>query len=220
MKFFIDSADPEQIKKYWDLGIIDGVTTNPSLATKVGRPFKDLVLEILAIVDGPISLEVLSTDYENILKEARSISLLHKNVVVKIPMIPDGVRAVKVLSAENIKTNVTLIFNPAQALLAAKAGATYVSPFLGRLDDIGEDSINMLKEIVTIFDRHNFSTNVLAASIRSTRMVEEAAMSGADVATIPPEILEKLYKHPLTDKGIEQFLSDYSKSGMAPLITV
>jgi transaldolase len=220
MKFFIDSADPEQIKKYWDLGIIDGVTTNPSLATKVGRPFKDLVLEILAIVDGPISLEVLSTDYENILKEARSISLLHKNVVVKIPMIPDGVRAVKVLSAENIKTNVTLIFNPSQALLAAKAGATYVSPFLGRLDDIGEDSINMLKEIVTIFDRYNFATNVLAASIRSTRMVEEAAMVGADVATIPPEILEKLYKHPLTDKGIEQFLADYAKSGMAPLITV
>lgn len=218
MKFFIDSADPELIKKYWDLGIIDGVTTNPTLATKVGRPFRDLVLEILAIVDGPISLEVLSTDYENILREARGLSLLHKNVVVKIPMIPEGVRAVKVLSSENIKTNVTLIFNPSQALLAAKAGATYVSPFLGRLDDIGENSLGMLKEIVAIFDRYNFATNVLAASIRSTRQVEEVAIAGADVATIPPEIIEKLYKHPLTDKGLEQFLADYAKSGMEPLI--
>lgn len=220
MKFFIDSADPEQIKKYWDLGIIDGVTTNPSLATKVGRPFKDLVLEILAIVDGPISLEVLSTDYENILKEARSLSLLHKNVVVKIPMIPDGIRAVKVLSGENIKTNVTLVFSPAQALLAAKVGATYVSPFLGRLEDIGENSLNMLKEIIAIFDRFNFATNVLAASIRSARQVEEVAMAGADVVTIPPEILETLYKHPLTDKGIEKFLADYKNSGMPPLIAV
>jgi transaldolase len=220
MKFFIDSADPVQIKKFWDLGIIDGVTTNPTLATKVGRPFKDLVLEIFAIVDGPISLEVLSTDYENILKEARSLALLNKNVVVKIPMIPEGVRAVKTLSAEGIKTNVTLIFSPSQALLAAKAGATYVSPFLGRLDDIGENSLNMLKEIVTIFDRFNFETNVLAASIRTTRQIEEVAMIGADVATIPPEILEKLYQHTLTDKGIEKFLEDYKNSGMEPLITV
>jgi len=218
MKFFIDSADPEQIKKFWDLGIIDGVTTNPTLATKVGRPFKDLVLEILAIVDGPISVEVLSTDYENILKEARSLSLLHKNIVVKIPLIPDGVRAVKVLSGEGIKTNVTLIFSPAQALLAAKAGATYVSPFLGRLDDIGENSLEMIKEIIAIFDKYQFPTNVLAASIRSTRQVEDVAIAGADVATIPPEILEKLYKHPLTDKGLEQFLADYKNSGQEPII--
>jgi len=218
MKLFIDSADPEQIKKYWEAGIIDGVTTNPTLATKVGRPFKDLVLEILAIVDGPISLEVLSTDYEGILKEARSLSLLHKNVVVKVPIIPEGIKAVTQLSREGIKTNVTLVFSPAQALLAGKAGATYVSPFLGRLDDIGENSLNMLKEIVAIFDRYNFPTNVLAASIRSTRQVEEVAIAGADVATIPPEVLEKLYKHPLTDKGLEQFLADYQKSGMAPLI--
>jgi len=220
MKFFIDSADPEQIKKYWDLGIIDGVTTNPTLATKVGRPFRDLVLEIFAIVDGPISLEVLSKDYENILKEARSLSLLHKNVVVKIPMIPDGIRAVKVLSSENIKTNVTLVFSPAQALLAAKVGATYVSPFLGRLDDIGENSLNMLKEIIAIYDKYNFATNVLAASIRSARQVEEVAIAGADVVTIPPEILETLYKHPLTDKGIEKFLADYQQSGMDPLIKI
>lgn len=218
MKFFIDSADPEQIKKFWDLGIVDGVTTNPTLATKVGRPFKDLVLEILAIVDGPISVEVLSTDYENILKEARSLSLLHKNIIVKIPLIPDGVRAVKVLSGEGIKTNVTLIFSPAQALLAAKAGATYVSPFLGRLDDIGENSLVMIKEIIAIFDRYQFPTNVLAASIRSTRQVEDVAIAGADVATIPPEILEKLYNHPLTDKGLEQFLADYKNSGQEPII--
>ena len=218
MKFFIDSADPEQIKKYWDAGIIDGVTTNPTLATKVGRPFKDLVLEILAIVDGPVSLEVLSTDCEGMLREGRGLSLLHKNVVVKIPMIPEGVKAAKILSSEGIKTNVTLVFSPAQALLAAKVGATYVSPFLGRLDDIGENSLAMLKEIVTIFDRYNFPTNVLAASIRSTRQVEEVAMAGADVATIPPEVLEKLFKHPLTDKGLEQFLADYQKSGMEPLV--
>lgn len=220
MKFFIDSADPEQIKKYWDLGIIDGVTTNPTLATKVGRPFKDLVLEILAIVDGPISVEVLSTDYENILKEARSLSLLHKNIVVKVPLIPDGVRAVKVLSSEGIKTNVTLVFSPSQALLAAKAGATYVSPFLGRLDDIGQDSLKMIKEIIAIFDKFQFQTNVLAASIRSPRQVEEVAMAGADVATIPPEILEQLYKHELTDKGLEKFLKDYKESGQEPIISV
>jgi transaldolase len=220
MKFFIDCADPVQIKKYWDAGIIDGVTTNPTLATKVGRPFKDLVLEILAIVDGPVSLEVLSTDHENIIKEARSLSLLHKNVIVKVPLIEEGIRAVKQLSGEGIKTNVTLCFSPAQAILAAKAGATYVSPFLGRLEDIGEESMMMLKEIVQIFDRYNFATNVLAASIRTVRQVEEAAMIGADVATIPPEVLEKLYKHPLTDKGLEQFLADYQKSGMEPLIRV
>ena len=218
MKFFIDSADPQLIKKYWDAGIIDGVTTNPTLATKVGRPFKDLVLEILAIVNGPISLEVLSTDYDGILKEARSLSLLHKNVVVKVPMISEGIKAVKQLSNDGIKTNVTLVFSPAQALLAAKAGATYVSPFLGRLDDIGEESLVVLKEIVQIFDRYNFATNVLAASIRSVRQVEEVALMGADVATIPPEVLEKLYKHPLTDKGLEQFLADYKNSGMEPLI--
>jgi len=218
MKIFIDTADPVLIKKYWDAGIIDGVTTNPSLAAKVGRPFKDLVLEILAIVDGPISLEVLSTDYEGILREARSLALLHKNVVVKVPLIPEGIKAVKTLSSEGIKTNVTLVFSASQALLAAKAGATYVSPFLGRLDDIGENSLNLLKDIVAIFDKFNFATNVLAASIRSSRQVEEAAIIGADVATIPPEILESLYKHPLTDKGIEKFLSDYKNSGMEPLV--
>jgi transaldolase len=218
MKFFIDCADPAEVKKYWELGMIDGVTTNPTLATKVGRPFKDLVREILAIVDGPVSLEVLSKDYEGIMREARALSLLHKNVVVKVPMLAEGIRAVKDLSKENIKTNVTLVFSPAQALLAGKAGATYVSPFLGRLDDIGQDSMQLLDEIVTIMGNYDFATQVLAASIRSTRQVAEAALIGADVATIPPEVLEKLYQHPLTDKGLERFLADWQKSGFEPLV--
>jgi transaldolase len=218
MQLFIDSADPEQIRKYWDLGIIDGVTTNPSLAVKVGRPFKDLVQEIFTIVDGPISLEVLSTDYDGMMREAHALAILNKNVVVKVPMLPDGVKAVKALSREGIKTNMTLVFQPAQALLAAKAGATYVSPFLGRLEDIGEDSKEVLEQIVQIFSNYNFETKVLAASIRSTRDVAMAALIGANVATVPPEILEKLYKHPLTDKGIEQFLKDYQSSGFEPLV--
>ena len=218
MKFFVDSADPAEVKKYWDLGLIDGVTTNPTLATKVGRPFKDLVKEILAIVDGPVSLEVLSKDYDGIMREARALSLLHKNVVVKVPMLPDGIKAVKDLSKENIKTNVTLVFSPAQALLAGKAGASYVSPFLGRLDDIGQDSMLLLEEIVTIMANYDFPTQVLAASIRSTRQVAEAALIGADVATVPPEILEKLYQHPLTDKGLERFLADWQKSGFEPIV--
>lgn len=218
MKYFIDSADPEQIKKYWDLGIIDGVTTNPSLAVKVGRPFKELVHEIFAIVDGPISLEVLSTDYEGIMREARALALLHKNVVVKIPMLPDGIKAVKALSAEGIKTNVTLVFQPAQAILAAKAGATYVSPFVGRLEDIGQESPDLLSEIVTIFQNYGFTTEVLAASIRDVRDVVVAGLIGADVATVPPQILEKMFKHPLTDSGLKTFLDDYQKSGFEPLV--
>jgi transaldolase len=218
MKFFIDSADPVLIKKYLELGMVDGVTTNPSLAAKVGRPFKELAHEILELVDGPVSLEVLSTDYEGIMREAHAIALLHKNVVVKIPMIAEGLKAVKVLSAEGIKTNVTLIFSSAQALLAAKAGATYVSPFLGRLDDIGDESEDLLTEIVTIFQNFGFKTQVLAASIRSVAQVELAALVGADVATIPPEIMEKLYKHPLTDVGLARFLEDYKNSGFEPLV--
>lgn len=218
MQFFIDTADPSEIKKYWEMGLIDGVTTNPSLASKVGRPFKDLVKEIFSIVNGPISLEVLATDTDNILREARSLALLNTNVVVKVPLIPEGLKAVKILSSEGIKTNVTLVFSPAQALLAAKAGASYVSPFLGRLEDIGQDSLLLLEEIVTIMANYDFQTKVLAASIRSTRQVAEAALIGADVATIPPDILAKLWQHPLTDKGLEQFLADYKKSGMEPLV--
>ena len=218
MKYFIDSADPEQIRKYWDLGIIDGVTTNPSLAVKVGRPFKDLVHEIFNIVDGPISLEVLSTDYDGIMREARALAVLHGNVVVKVPLLPEGIKAVKALSAEGIKTNVTLVFQPVQAILAAKAGATYVSPFVGRLEDIGQDSPQLLQEIVTIFDNYNFNTQVLAASMRDTRDVVVAALIGADVATVPPAILDMMYNHPLTDAGLAKFLSDYQKSGFEPLV--
>lgn len=218
MKFFIDSADPEQIRKYYEMGMIDGVTTNPSLAVKVGRPFKDLVHEILTIVDGPISLEVLSTDYDGIMREAHALALLHKNVVVKIPMLPEGIKAVKALSAEGIKTNVTLVFQPAQALLAAKAGATYVSPFVGRLEDIGQESTTLLQEIVAIYENYGFTTNVLAASIRDVRDVVSAALIGADVATIPPEILAKMAQHPLTDAGLAKFLNDYKNSGFEPIV--
>ncbi len=218
MKIFIDTADPSLIKKYWDMGMIDGVTTNPSLASKVGRPFEDVVKEIFQTVDGPISLEVLSTDFEGILREARSLALLNKNVVVKIPLIEEGLKAVKVLSKEDIKTNVTLVFSANQALLAAKAGATYISPFLGRLDDNGENGLEVLKEIVDIVHGYKFSSMVLAASIRSDAMVKQVALIGADVATIPPEILEKLSKHELTTKGLEKFLNDYKEAGLKPLV--
>jgi len=218
MQFFIDTADPSEIKKYWDMGLIDGVTTNPSLASQVGRPFKDLVKEIFTIVNGPISLEVLSTDFDGIMREAKSLSLLNANVVVKVPLIPEGLKAVKALSSEGIKTNVTLVFSTSQALLAAKAGATYVSPFLGRLDDIGQDSSMLLEEIVTVMANYDFPTKVLAASIRSSRQVALAALLGADVATIPPQILEKLAQHPLTDKGLERFLKDYKEAGLEPLV--
>jgi len=218
MQFFIDTADPAEIKKYWDMGLIDGVTTNPSLASQVGRPFKELVTEIFSIVNGPISLEVLSTDFEGIMREAKSLSLLNANVVVKVPLIPEGLKAVKALSSEGIKTNVTLVFSTSQALLAAKAGATYVSPFLGRLDDIGQDSSLLLEEIVTVMANYDFPTKVLAASIRSSRQVALAALLGADVATIPPAILEKLAQHPLTDKGLEKFLKDYKEAGLEPLV--
>ncbi len=218
MQFFIDTADPAEIKKYWDMGLIDGVTTNPSLASQVGRPFKELVTEIFSIVNGPISLEVLSTDFNGIMREAKSLSLLNANVVVKVPLIPEGLKAVKALSSEGIKTNVTLVFSTSQALLAAKAGATYVSPFLGRLDDIGQDSSLLLEEIVTVMANYDFPTKVLAASIRSSRQVALAALLGADVATIPPAILEKLAQHPLTDKGLEKFLKDYKEAGLEPLV--
>lgn len=218
MKIFIDTADTSEIIKYWDAGIIDGVTTNPSLASKVNKPFKEVVTEILSIVNGPISLEVLSTEYEDILREARSLALLNANVVVKIPFIEDGIKAVKVLSREGIKTNVTLVFQPAQAILAAKVGATYVSPFIGRLNDIGQDGFLMLEEIVEIYNNYNFKTEVLAASIRSVRDVVNAAQIGSDIITIPPEILGKMYKHPLTDSGLAKFLEDYKNSNFEPIV--
>ncbi|KXK25879.1 MAG: putative transaldolase [candidate division WS6 bacterium OLB20] len=218
MKIFIDTADPEEIRKYHDLGIIDGVTTNPTLATKVGRPYKEIVQEILAMVDGPVSLEVLGTAYDDIMREAHGLAALHKNVVVKVPMIPDGIKAVSHLSKEGIKTNVTLVFSPTQALLAAKVGATYVSPFVGRVDDISADGMELIAEIREIFDNGGYETNILSASDRTPRHVALAAMYGADVATVKPENIGKMFRHPLTDIGLEQFIKDFMESGQEALV--
>jgi transaldolase len=211
MKFFIDSANIDQIKEAASYGLLDGVTTNPSLVAKEGRDFIELLNEIVQIVDGPISAEVVSTDYEGILKEARELAKIHKNIVVKIPLIKEGIKAVKTLSSEGIKTNVTLCFSPTQALLAAKAGATYISPFVGRLDDISHVGMDLIEQIVQIYRNYDFETQVLVASVRHPLHVVEAAMMGADVATIPFDVIEKLFKHPLTDIGLEKFLSDWKK---------
>ncbi|MGK9370051.1 fructose-6-phosphate aldolase [Melioribacter sp. Ez-97] len=211
MKFFIDSANIDQIKEAASYGLLDGVTTNPSLVAKEGRDFIELLNEIVQIVDGPVSAEVVSTDYEGILKEARELAKIHKNIVVKIPLIKEGIKAVKTLSSEGIKTNVTLCFSPTQALLAAKAGATYISPFVGRLDDISHVGMDLIEQIVQIYRNYDFETQVLVASIRHPLHVVEAAMMGADVATIPFDVIEKLFKHPLTDIGLEKFLSDWKK---------
>lgn len=211
MKFFIDTADVEAIKKYHAWGVVDGVTTNPSLIAKEGVKFEDRIREILEIVDGPISAEVVATDMEGMLKEAREFAKWHKNIVIKIPMIPEGLKALKVLSAEGIKTNVTLVFSVGQALMAAKNGATYVSPFVGRLDAINEDGMELIENIVQMYENYNFDTQVLVASVRHIGHVEEAAVIGAHVATIPPQVLEDLIKHPLTDKGLETFLADWEK---------
>ncbi|HHZ00396.1 MAG TPA: fructose-6-phosphate aldolase [Sedimentibacter sp.] len=209
MKLFIDTANVEEIKKANDMGVICGVTTNPSLIAKEGRNFEDVVKEITSIVDGPISAEVISLDSEGMIKEAMELSKIHKNIVIKIPMTLEGLKAVKVLSREKIKTNVTLIFSAGQALLAAKAGATYVSPFVGRLDDIGNDGMNIIKETVEIFKNYEIDTEIIAASIRHPMHVIEAAKLGCHIATVPYKVLVQLTKHPLTDKGIDQFLKDW-----------
>ena len=209
MKLFIDTANVEEIRKANDMGVICGVTTNPSLIAKEGRIFKDVVREITSIVDGPISAEVISLDSEGMIREAVELAKIHKNIVIKIPMTVEGLKAVKVLSKENIKTNVTLIFSAGQALLAAKAGASYVSPFVGRLDDIGNDGMTIIKEIVDIFWNYEIDTEIIAASIRHPMHVIEAAKSGCHIATIPYKVIEQLAKHPLTDKGIDQFLKDW-----------
>ncbi|HOA20259.1 MAG TPA: fructose-6-phosphate aldolase [Sedimentibacter sp.] len=209
MKLFIDTANVEEIRKANDMGVICGVTTNPSLIAKEGRIFKDVVKEITDIVDGPISAEVISLDSEGMIKEAVELSKIHKNIVIKIPMTAEGLKAVKVLSKEKIKTNVTLIFSAGQALLAAKAGASYVSPFVGRLDDIGNDGMNIIKETVEIFKNYNIDTEIIAASIRHPMHVIEAAKLGCHIATIPYKVIMQLTKHPLTDKGIDQFLKDW-----------
>ena len=211
MKLFIDTAKVEDIRKANDMGVISGVTTNPSLIAKEGRDFNEVIREITTIVDGPISGEVKATtvDAEGMIKEGREIAAIHTNMVVKIPMTVEGLKAVKVLSAEGIKTNVTLIFTANQALLAAEAGATYVSPFLGRLDDINQSGVDLIEEIVTIFDNYGYDTEIIAASIRNPVHVTECALAGADIATVPYSVIEQMTKHPLTDQGIERFQKDY-----------
>ena len=211
MKFFIDTADINEIKAALEIGIIDGVTTNPSLIAKTGKDFKTVVDEICAVVDGPISVEAISMDAEGLIKEARELSKVNKNIVVKIPMTEEGLKAVKKVSQEGIHTNVTLVFSPTQAILAAKAGATYISPFVGRLDDISHIGMDIVGQIVTIYDNYDFSTEVIVASVRNPLHVVEAALLGADVSTIPFNVIKQLVKHPLTDIGIEKFLSDWKK---------
>ncbi len=211
MKFFIDTADINEIKAALEIGIIDGVTTNPSLIAKTGKDFKTVVDEICAVVDGPISVEAISMDAEGLIKEARELSKVNKNIVVKIPMTEEGLKAVKKVSQEGIHTNVTLVFSPTQAILAAKAGATYISPFVGRLDDISHIGMDIVGQIVTIYDNYDFSTEVIVASVRNPLHVVEAALLGADVSTIPFSVIKQLVKHPLTDIGIEKFLSDWKK---------
>ena len=212
MKFFIDTANIKEIKEAAALGILDGVTTNPSLVAKEGKDFRKLLDEILAIVDGPVSAEVISTDYDGILKEAREYSKIHHNIVVKVPLIKEGLKAVKTLSDEKIKTNVTLCFSPSQALLAAKAGATYISPFVGRLDDISHDGMELISQIVQIYKNYSYQTQVLVASIRHPLHLVEAALMSADVCTMPFSVIDRLFNHPLTDVGLEKFLSDWKKT--------
>ena len=211
MRFFVDTANVEDIRKANDMGIICGVTTNPSLIAKEGRDFAEVIKEITSIVDGAISGEVkaTTTDAEGMIKEGREIAAIHPNMVVKIPMTVEGLKAVKVLTAEGVKTNVTLVFTAAQALLAARAGATYVSPFLGRLDDISMPGIDLINEIAEIFSVHQIETQIIAASIRNPIHVIDCAKAGADIATVPYKVLEQMTKHPLTDQGIEKFQKDY-----------
>lgn len=211
MKFFIDTANISEIRKAWEVGVIDGVTTNPSLMSKEERNPEELLREICSIVDGPVSAEAVSLKSEEMVREAEALSKIHKNIVVKIPMTEEGLKAVKKLSAAGIKTNVTLVFSSAQALLAAKAGATYVSPFVGRLDDIGHAGMNLINEMMDIFDNYMFDAQIIVASIRNPLHVIEAAKMGAHVATIPYSVITQLIKHPLTDIGIERFLKDWEK---------
>jgi transaldolase len=209
MKFFIDTADVKEIREAHALGLVDGVTTNPSLIAKSGRKFKDVIKEIVSIVDGPISAEVISLDAPGMIKEGKELAKIHKNIVVKLPMTPEGLKACKALTEKGIKTNVTLIFTSMQALLAAKAGATYVSPFVGRLDDISQDGMGIIEEIRTIFDNYGYMAEIIVASVRNPIHVLNSALIGADVATIPYSVMIQLAKHPLTDAGIEKFLKDW-----------
>jgi transaldolase len=209
MEIFIDSAEADKIRKYAELGIVDGVTTNPTLILKSGRKQREAIEEICKIVSGPVSVEGVSEDAEGIVKEGEEFAKWAKNVVVKVPMTAEGMKAVRALSKKGIKTNVTLVFSAAQALIAAKAGATYVSPFIGRLDDVGEDGMELVRKISAIYKAYGYKTKIIAASIRSPLHVVEAAMCGCDIATVPPEVLEKMLKHGFTDAGIKKFKEDY-----------
>ncbi len=211
MKFFIDTASIAEIKEAASLGLLDGVTTNPSLVAKEGKDFRKLLDEICAIVDGPISAEVVSTEFEGMMKEGRELAKIHKNIVVKVPLIKDGLKATKALKSEGIRCNVTLCFSPTQALMAAKAGAFFISPFIGRLDDISQNGMDLIRQIVTIYKNYDYDTQVLVASIRHPMHVVEAAMIGADICTMPFKVIDQLIKHPLTDIGIERFLADWKK---------
>ena len=210
MKFFIDTADLDEIREAHDLGVLDGVTTNPSLCYKIGvKDFEGHVAEICDIVDGDVSAEVISTTHDEIMEEARNLAKIADNVVVKVPLIKEGIKAIKSLSDEGIRTNCTLCFSPSQALLAAKAGATYISPFIGRIDDISSDGMQLIEDVVTIYDNYGLETEVLAASIRHPMHVKQAALLGADVATMPMNVISQLLEHPLTDRGLERFLNDW-----------
>jgi transaldolase len=211
MKFFIDTANVAEIAKANDLGVIRGVTTNPSLIAKEGRNFQEVVKEICAIVDGPISAEVISLEAAGMVAEALPLAAIHPNIVIKVPMTGEGLKAVKILAARKIRTNVTLVFSSNQAILAASAGASYVSPFVGRLDDINQDGMELVQEIAAIFNIHGFDTEIIAASIRNTRHVTQAALAGAHIATVPYAVIEQMLRHPLTDAGIAKFLADWEK---------
>ncbi len=213
MKFFVDTADVNEIRELAATGLLDGVTTNPTLIMKAGRPMLEVIKEICSVVDGPVSAEVASTDYDSMLKEAAVLQKIAKNVVIKLPLTWDGLRACKVLTDKGVQTNVTLCFAANQALLAAKAGATYISPFIGRLDDIHLNGMDLIGEIRTIYDNYDFKTQILAASIRTVNHVKEAALIGADVATVPAATIKALVNHPLTDKGLAAFLADWAKTG-------
>ncbi len=211
MKFFIDTADVNEIREAESLGILDGVTTNPTLISRTGRPFKETIEEICSIVKGPVSAEVVSVDTDGIIKEGRELAKIADNIVVKVPLIKDGLKAVKALTSEGIKVNVTLCFSSNQALLAAKAGGTYISPFVGRLDDKGHTGMEVIDEIRTIYDNYGFETQIIVASIRNPLHVRDAALMGADIATIPFAVFNNIVKHPLTDAGLESFLADWEK---------
>ena len=213
MKIFLDTANIEEIRVAAATGILDGVTTNPSLIAKEGKAFEEVIAEICSLVDGPISAEVVSTEAEGMINEARHLASLHDNIVVKVPLTRDGIQAVSTVSEEGIRTNVTLCFSPLQALLAAKAGATMISPFAGRLDDIGHDGMEICAEIVEIYENYGYTTEVLVASIRSPKHVLDAALMGADIATIPTKVFNSMFGHPLTDKGLAAFLADWDKAG-------